>query len=165
MITNDRTASELAIELFETGRYDQLGEIVQPRAAEADERAAYPVTSWIRDVVGWLCEARTHDDDEASRHREALARIASRHEEQKQTLGAIFDLIDDARSGPDNAADGQTPEGTRGNGSPSLAVSTASASSMSGSLGGPLRTGTAARAGRDWSSSRRLRSTGPRRKC
>jgi DNA-binding SARP family transcriptional activator len=122
VITDDRTASELAIELFETGRYDQLGEIVQPRAAEADQRAAYNVTSWIRDVVGWLCEARTHDDVEASLHREALTRIASRHEEQRQTLGAIFDLIDDASSGPDNAADGQTPEGTHGNGSPSLDI-------------------------------------------
>ena len=122
VITNDGTASEFAIELFETGRYDQLGEIVHPPEAELDQRAAYPVTSWIRDVVGWLCEARTHDDVEASMHREALARIASRHEEQKQTLGAIFDLIDDPRSGPGNAAGGHAPERTPGGRSPSLDI-------------------------------------------
>jgi len=122
VIANDGTASEFAIELFETGRYDQLGEIIHPPEAGIDQRAAYPVTSWIRDVVGWLCEARTHDDVEASMHREALARIASRHEEQKQTLGAIFDLIDDPRSGPDDVAGGHTPERTPGDSSPSLDI-------------------------------------------
>jgi DNA-binding SARP family transcriptional activator len=122
VITNDRSASKLAIELFETGRYDQLGEIVHPPEPGGDPRAAYTVTLWIRDMVGWLCEARTHDEVEATLHHEALARIASRHEEQKQTLGAIFDLIDRTHSGSGNAAAGQPPEVTPGTRSPSLDI-------------------------------------------
>jgi DNA-binding SARP family transcriptional activator len=122
VITNDRPASELAIELFETGRYDQLGEIVHFPEAVADQRAADTTTSWIRDLVGWLCEARSHDDVEAILHREALARIASRHEEQKQTLGAIFDVIDDPRSGPNDAAGGEAAQRVAQNRSPSLDI-------------------------------------------
>jgi DNA-binding SARP family transcriptional activator len=122
VITNDRPASQLAIELFETGRYDQLGEIVHFPEAVAEQRAADTTISWIRDVVGWLCEARTHDDVEASLHREALAQIASRHKEQKHTLEAIFDLIDITDSEPGVPASGQAAERATGNRPPSLDI-------------------------------------------
>ena len=106
-MTDTRALIETAVDLFDRGQYDRLAELIESAHGQSDQgHREAALRSRMRDVVRWMCQARSEEQAEEAAHREALSRIENRQQVLKHNLKEIVELVNDPKTERHRIAEG-----------------------------------------------------------